>query len=372
MAHLQVYHILFFVIVGVVIGWTLAMITTVGSMCRDTKIPVQVFVDGFQIAGSHIMIQSRNTTDNISKANIFSTSKSSQAFNTTTKSTSSFRPFYFDGQNWTKTYTCEFNRSTLIKANLHTRNGGTPIYIHSPKSDKWISKFIQRSGTWEWTLVNLVLNFLERNDNSHFIDLGANIGVFALSVAKINRKVIAVEPLRANIDRLCASIVDGKLQDKVTVIQNPLSDVYENVSLATAKGNIGGTFVVRDINDVKKENLTLNDGSDVMSAKLDDLLKLPHFKNNFRSVVVKMDVEGSEGRILKGGEQFFNSVNVIAVLMEWVKHRKEGRFIIEFMTRHGFVATFPYVYMQKLDPSRSATWPRDIVWRRRGQRNGRI
>jgi tRNA1(Val) A37 N6-methylase TrmN6 len=92
------------------------------------------------------------------------------------------------------------------------------------------------------SLVNLIYTLLRNDPGLQFIDLGANLGVFSLAVAKLGRKVIAVEPLSINLKRLCKSVFENEFEDYITIVHNAISDSYEKVTLGMEKGNVGGTF----------------------------------------------------------------------------------------------------------------------------------
>jgi hypothetical protein len=53
---------------------------------------------------------------------------------------------------------------------------------------------------------------------------------------------------------------------------------------------------------------------------------------------MKMDVEGYEGFVLRGGEKFFLTVDVQAVFMEWMwlKSGSVTREVINFFTSRGY------------------------------------
>ncbi|KAJ8307111.1 LOW QUALITY PROTEIN: hypothetical protein KUTeg_015195 [Tegillarca granosa] len=78
-----------------------------------------------------------------------------------------------------------------------TRFGNTPIYVHDPKNDVFVSK-----------------SYLTSDSNLNFIDIGANLGVFSLTVAKSGRKVLVFEALYKNLRCLCMSIRDGGLKNE--------------------------------------------------------------------------------------------------------------------------------------------------------------
>ena len=255
--------------------------------------------------------------------------------------------------------------SKFTKTVLHTSYGDTPIFIYSSIEDKHVSGSLLRDGRWEPQFVDLISGLLREDDDLHFIDLGTNVGVFALSIAKMNRKVVAVDALAMNVQRLCASIKAGNFTKNIKLVHNALSDVRESVPLGVDKGNVGGTFVAKDknINKVKGSEVGGDYGT-VQTALLDDLLDLPGF--NAKKAVMKIDVEGYENRVFRGGNKFFQSVNVTAVLMEWMwlKTGPAGQEIVDFFKSHNFIPTVPSD-KRPLPIDQRGFWPNDVLWRRR-------
>jgi predicted lipase len=71
----------------------------------------------------------------------------------------------------------------------------TKICIHDPKYDNHISAQIVQTGLWEPVNVRSFLKQLAELPDANVVDIGANIGLYSLLAAKMNRSVIAIEPL---------------------------------------------------------------------------------------------------------------------------------------------------------------------------------
>ena len=270
-----------------------------------------------------------------------------------------------NAKQWTKDEgTCRA-LPRFTQAVLRSSAGSLPIFIHNPKQDIHVSNSILKHGSWEGGYIELILTFLKQDLDLQFVDLGANVGVYSMAVAKFGRKVLAVDALNINIQRLCATVKLNHFTNNVRLIYNALSDVHETVSLGADKGNVGGTFVAKDKNPNKVRGSRVSGSyGDVQTATLDDLLELPDF--DLKKVIIKMDVEGYENRVFRGGEKFFKRVDVRAVLMEWMwlKTGPAGQEIIDFLTRHGFTPTRPVQGRQPLPLKQRLSWPNDVLWRR--------
>ncbi|XP_048757893.2 uncharacterized protein LOC125668129 [Ostrea edulis] len=261
---------------------------------------------------------------------------------------------------------CSTNTTAFHRAVLRTSVGSTPIFIYDPKNDIWVSGHIVKYGNWEGKHIDLIIDLLKQDPELQFLDIGANVGVFALPVALFGRRVLAIDALAMNIQRLCSSVIVGNFSDRIKIVYNALSDVHELVSLGKDNNNVGGTFVAKDKNSnkVRGSNIVGNYGT-VQTITLNNILSLPNF--DFKKVVIKIDVEGYENRVFKGAEQFFDNVNVQAVLMEWMwlKTGNAGQEIIDFMLRKNMEPHIPDKLPNPLPVDRRANWPNDVLWRKK-------
>jgi FkbM family methyltransferase len=200
---------------------------------------------------------------------------------------------------------------------LKTRRGPTPICIYPPEIDKQISTHIFKYNSWEPPETNALQELLLKDPHLNLIDIGANIGVYSLLAAKLNRKVVAVEANVENVKKLHRSIRYGNLENLITTCANAISNEYTQlqVDIILNENNIGG-------NRVEKLAATSEPGhrrtDAVHTIKMDDLLEVI----TFRSAILKIDIEGYEFKAFSASSKLFATVDVPYVFMEW-------RFITE-------------------------------------------
>ncbi|KAK3082768.1 hypothetical protein FSP39_004825 [Pinctada imbricata] len=218
-----------------------------------------------------------------------------------------------------------------------------PIFIHNPRRD-YISSQINSNHDHEPHIFNIISSFLAKDRDMNLIDIGANIGVISLKAAMFGRKVISVEAAVSNVQHICASANINRVTKRITVIHNAISDNHTSVTFVMGKdGEFGGSFMDDgNFRDYKTRKSGVKfDTQNLVTIKtiiLDDLLLLPNI-NDFKSVFIKMDIEGSEHKALLGAKKLFRMINVRGVLMEWRWHveRPESKSIIlEFMEENGF------------------------------------
>lgn len=240
-------------------------------------------------------------------------------------------------------------RDTFVRTQLKMENS-LDIFVYPTSVDKWVSGRIIREGKWEEDHIQKIYRILKSDPSMIFLDIGANVGVFALTMAMLGNQVVAIDALGDNVGRICASMRTNNLQDRMTIIHNAMSYTREKVSLGKFYLNVGGTFI-------KQMGVSAN--SDVIvidTILLDDLLDLHKFKG--RRFVIKMDVETFEANVLKGAFEFFNSVRVEFVLMEFMAHKgkESGDFIVQFLKDFGLEPD--------VSNSNHSTWPMDVMFRK--------
>lgn len=68
----------------------------------------------------------------------------------------------------------------------------------------------------------------------YFLDIGANLGTFSLSIASAGYKAVAVEPMHTNEIALRASVCANDMSDSITIIPRGLGDAEQVSGLLTA------------------------------------------------------------------------------------------------------------------------------------------
>lgn len=120
--------------------------------------------------------------------------------------------------------------------------------------------------------------------NSVFLDIGANIGTITVAMAKTVKKVYAFEPIPDNLALLNENV---RLNNLTNVEVHPvaLGSKFGKVSMETDSGESGG-FSIRGEGDIEL-------------VTLDSVHTAPTF--------MKIDVEGHELEVLKGGRKTIES-----------------------------------------------------------------
>jgi FkbM family methyltransferase len=203
--------------------------------------------------------------------------------------------------------TAGVNTAGMIKAYLHVPDTNpkqtVEIFGFASHEDEHVSASVSYHGGWEKNLVNTLCSKwnLQGAPGSNFLDLGANIGVFTLTMAgclhnKGGGEVIAIEANPAIAEHLKAGILANHLSNVALypyAVGDP--DPRNSMPMKMPAHNKGGSSV------------GWNNTGGTASAQLTTMDAI--LQNNValqKVLAAKVDIEGSEGRMLNGGKQFIS------------------------------------------------------------------
>jgi FkbM family methyltransferase len=180
---------------------------------------------------------------------------------------------------------------TFAAPNELARARADTFSIKEPETLEWIDSIPEGSLVW---------------------DIGANVGVYTCYAAKARRcRVFAFEPSIFNVELLARNVVLNGLADKVTVVPLPLSETSAVSRLNMSSTDWGGAMSTfgeeygHDGRALQKvfEYPTIG----VSMSDAVELLKIP------RPDYIKMDVDGIEHLILRGGLSVLREVKGILI-----------------------------------------------------------
>jgi FkbM family methyltransferase len=132
-----------------------------------------------------------------------------------------------------------------------------------------------------------------------FLDIGANAGVYSIMLATKNLggQIVAFEPDPGNRARLVANIAANGLQNRIRVVEEAVGDKPGEVTLMEAGShNRGESWIAHP--DKPPEEAPGVASHVVRQIRFDDM-----FAFSGKTILVKMDVEGSEFHALAGMER---------------------------------------------------------------------
>lgn len=236
---------------------------------------------------------------------------------------------------------CKDDDFLLVRLN-YTHN--IPMFVYSEKEDMYVSRDIIYTGGHKVMEVNSIMELMSKFPDSVFVDIGANVGSFSIPIAASGYRVIAIESLRPNVIRLCASMKKADLTNQLTIVYNAVTDFRENVS-----------HLWKDTFISLSHTVNVHEGTyPIYSIILDDLLEI----YNLTNVIIKIDMSGKEDKVLNGAHKFFNRVSVKGVLLTFVHHKQwiSGVYIADFMEYYGLKPAIPRHAKPNYD-----RWSPDII-----------
>ena len=187
----------------------------------------------------------------------------------------------------------------LINKNYITKYRNDTILTKEPETIKWIQGM---------------------DKNSTFYDVGANIGLYSMIAAMLNsKKVVAFEPSFFNLQILSKNIFKNNLSEKILIVPISLdSDINQGLFnlRSIEEGGALSSFEndqninPKNLNDQKNQNKNNDFKYSTISLTLDEFLK--NF-NKLQPDYLKIDVDGIETKILKGGSKVLENVKSVLV-----------------------------------------------------------
>lgn len=149
-----------------------------------------------------------------------------------------------------------------------------------------ISNHLCNYGYWENNLIKYAEQYL--HENSIILDIGANIGTWSIPLAIKNRKIYSFEPYNSSFYALCGNIFINKKETSIYPYHTALTnDATKHTSMILPESvNKGGCKLI-----------TTNSASLEQRYNLSTLDTFQFEKVDF----IKLDVEGHELNVLKGG-----------------------------------------------------------------------
>jgi len=207
-----------------------------------------------------------------------------------------------------------------------------------------ISNTLFRTGIWEEHILGISKFIISGIEQPLIIDIGANLGAYSIPLAKhiqhIGGEVIGFEPQRIVYYQLCGNIIINRL-DNYQALNNALGEESGYIDIPEidyeTNHNIGAFSL-----DKKYRQHHGIETSIKNSYKKVKLVKLDNFQTDRSPALIKIDVEGLELNVLKGGIDFLDRHNYPPLLFEawnfeWFKEDKEK--LMFFIAGLGYIIT---------------------------------
>ena len=208
------------------------------------------------------------------------------------------------------------NKIKRVRAHLNN----IAFYMFVYKSNDYVSNSISGSGAWEGIQVSKLiksLNYygekkkLNKNEIA-VLDIGANVGWYSFYLANAGYELFSFEVSHINGYIIKKNFCLNQTL-KITLINKGIGLEKEKCFLHHPSNNIGNAVILCGEYGniaVKKENLT----EEVEFTKLSNYYSFLSKKN---LALIKLDVEGSEGKVIESGIEFISKYKVPFLFVEF-------------------------------------------------------
>ena len=243
-----------------------------------------------------------------------------------------------------------------------TVRGKIPICVHD-NPNEFITKKIRITSNWERRISQSVQNILINNPDFAIVDIGSNLGMFSLLAANLRKPSLAVEAMDINIKKFHQSIVINHFEKLITLVTRPLSDKHETLQLTAGVLNLGMSRLLNAGQNLKRLGTKRYYAKNKTTLMLDELIDLMPLKK----AIMVIDVEGNEGKVIRGGQKFFDAIFISHIFMEWNLLKKNDRtFLVDFLSKRGYKPYSSASFTSELIPSQNGAWPPNVFWEKTG------
>ena len=153
-------------------------------------------------------------------------------------------------------------------------------------------------------------------NNSVIIDIGANVGTITMfMISQGAKKIYSFEPGPLFRD-LNDNLIMNNLQEKVDAIQLGLFDTETKLKWAEDQNNKGNAHLIENFDqlDLTKHRTNFGEKSLLKEVNVTTLDKYFSEENNLEKLdFIKIDVEGLEWKVIKGGKELIKKFRPIIV-----------------------------------------------------------
>jgi len=192
------------------------------------------------------------------------------------------------------------------------------------------------------------LNWIENfGEKSVFWDVGANIGLYTCYAAKLkNCKVYAFEPSTFNLELLTKNIFLNKISSSVIVVPYALTDKVSENKFNFSFAEWGGALSTFGEGYEQGNKTEQQFFYKTIGLSIDESINL--LKIN-QPDYIKIDVDGIENLILKGGIQTLKKIKSVLVEVD-SNSESQPKKISEYLTNAGFIL-FKEKYFKSIQSS---------------------
>ena len=206
----------------------------------------------------------------------------------------------------------------IKKVRAHLKNISFYMFVY--KSPDYVSGSISGSGSWEGFHMYKIINCLDyysvkkklTKNEITVLDIGANVGWYSFYLANAGYELFSFEVSHINGYILKKNFCFNS-NTNITIINKGIGEEEEKCQLHHPSGNVGNAVILCGENKQiarKREDLT----EEVEFTKLSNYYNYLSKKN---LALFKIDVEGTEGKVIKSGIDFIIKYHIPFLFIEF-------------------------------------------------------
>jgi FkbM family methyltransferase len=179
---------------------------------------------------------------------------------------------------------------------VHNWIGGSKFYVKNGETGLTQNIYV---GLAEFEDMIFLLHCLQEND--YFFDIGSNSGSYSiLGGAVAGANVVAIEPVRETYERLIRNLALNHLESTTSAL---------NVGLGAESGFLFMTSALDTTNRIVV-------GETAGATTRVEIKTLDEISLNVCPTLIKIDVEGWETEVLRGGRETLQMPNLLGLILE--------------------------------------------------------
>lgn len=215
--------------------------------------------------------------------------------------------------------------------------------LYAYKNNDIVSSKIYKSQTWETVETQNMLSALKfytsqkhlTNKDIYVLDIGSNIGWHSFVLGKFGYNIISFETSKMNNYILNKNFCLNK-DLNIILTKKGLYSEEKICSSYVSKNNIGDEIIFCEKNETIPENF-IKDGKTYLTV----LDKYVQFLSKNNLALIKIDIEGNEGKAFEGGIKLLNKYHVPFIFLEFSKdslklHKTDPRKFLELFENNGY------------------------------------
>jgi FkbM family methyltransferase len=198
------------------------------------------------------------------------------------------------------------NKPTLVKIKL---NSGSQMFVDLNDIMGFRTAL---AGVWDDTALRVIQQFPVQN--TLYIDIGANIGLTSIPIAKLGYETLAFEPNPVALSLITKNLAINDI-DRFYLFPFALGSTSENVEMTEIfmpNGNLGASSTDSHWSPGIENSIRFN----VPKISLDKVMNLLYSKeklDDYENLIIKLDIEGQEDAAMEGSEDLINAKRPVLI-----------------------------------------------------------